>query len=242
MPWLRVDDTALTHPKTLRLRSLEDDVVHAEDVVGFVTLAASWSGQHLTDCFIPEPAGQLASPGRWQRLSAAAVRVGMLTRPRKVDGQRGWHVVIDDGLFHLMSREEVERNRQHRRAGRRDDTRISVLLRDGDQCRYCAQTVNPKDSRGARGRQLDHPDPDQPDVLVVACRGCNRSKADRTPEQAGMTLLPPPRPDQRHLHPATVDWLVKHGALRPDGQSDTAPRPGVQPDTAFSARTERTFL
>lgn len=241
MAWLRVDDTALTHPRVMRLRSMEDDVVTAEGVVGFVMLAATWSGQHLTDCFIPESVGMLASPRHWQRLADAALKVGMLKRiPKQVarrdyDGQPGWLVNIDDGLFHLMSKEEVERNREHRRASRQNDAKAAVLERDGDMCRYCALTVNPKDTKGDRGRQLDHPDPAVPDELVVACRRCNRIKDGRTPEEANMPLLPPPAAPV-HLHPSTRAWLDKHGTKRPDSQSDTAtrptPRPGHQPDTA----------
>jgi hypothetical protein len=244
MAWLRVDDTALTHPKVIRLRALSDDVVSPEAVVGFVMLAASWSGQHLTDCAVPMGLGPLASP-HWERLSAAAVKVGMLSRPRKLpDGQRGWMVVIDDKLFHLMSRAEVERNREHRGSTRRNDAKAAVLERDGDQCRYCGLTVNPKDGVGKRGRQFDHPDPAVDDVFVVACRGCNAIKGDRTPAEAGMPLLDPPA--SPHFHPSTRLWLDKHGTQRPGTQPAPAParnratgpadaattRPGTAPDTA----------
>jgi hypothetical protein len=250
VPWLRVDDTALVHPKVMRLRTLEDDVVTAERVVGWVMLCATWSGQQLTDCWLPESVGAIASPTAWRQLSAAAVKVRMLKRQRR-DGQNGWLVVIDDELFHLMSREEVEKNRERRRSTRQDGPRIDVLLRDGDQCRYCYKTVNPKDNRGksGRGREFDHPDPDDRDRFVVACTDCNGRKWQRTPEQADMELLPPPDPADRYFHPSTLEWLRKRNVdpWRPGNQPDTAPsdaradsqpaaapqaRPGQRPDTA----------
>jgi hypothetical protein len=240
VPWLRVDDTALVHPKVMRLRTLETDVVTAERVVGWVMLCATWSGQQLTDCWLPEAVGAVASPTGWRELAAAAVKVKMLRRHRR-DGQDGWLVSIDDGLFHLMSKDEVERNREKRRSTRQDGPKIEVLLRDGDQCRYCAKTVNPKDNRGksGRGREFDHPDPDDRDTFVVACTDCNGKKWQRTPEEAGMTLLPPPDPESRHFHPSTLEWLANRNAAPGSSQLPaTGPqaRPGSQPGDAATER------
>ncbi|HVV37610.1 MAG TPA: HNH endonuclease [Acidimicrobiales bacterium] len=74
-----------------------------------------------------------------------------------------------------------------------------ILERDGTLCRYCGRRVNFLDKRGALGGTYDHVDPDKfaPDGgnaladVVVACRECNGRKGDRTPEEAGMALLPP---------------------------------------------------
>lgn len=245
MTWLRIDDVALTHPKAMRLRTMEDEVVSAERVLGWVMLCATWSGQHLTDCWIPEAVGAVASPRAWRELAAAALKVKIMSRARR-DGQAGWLVVIDDGLFHLMSREEVERNRDKRRATRVDADRIAVLLRDSDVCRYCGQTVNPKDRKGARGREFDHPDPADRDTFVVACQGCNGAKGNRTPEQSGMELLPPPAPHDRHYHPTTLQWLANRNVdpQRPDARQapDPAPRarPSSQLDTAATPEREPT--
>lgn len=67
--------------------------------------------------------------------------------------------------------------------------RIAVLHRDGFTCGYC----------GEPGSTIDHVlpasrnGPNTWENLVTACAGCNQSKADRTPEEAGMTLLWPPK-------------------------------------------------
>ena len=72
-------------------------------------------------------------------------------------------------------------------------TKRNVLIRDGFKCAYCGRRLTmhtvTKDhiqptSRGGR------------DVLsnvVASCFQCNGRKADRTPEEAGMTLLRQPR-------------------------------------------------
>lgn len=69
-------------------------------------------------------------------------------------------------------------------------------------CRYCEKTVL-RPQRGKHGGlrraaevgQLDHVDPARAvgaTNIVVACAECNNRKNQRTPEQAGMTLKPPP--------------------------------------------------
>lgn len=71
-----------------------------------------------------------------------------------------------------------------------------ILARDLDRCRYCAVRVDFRDRVGDTGGTYDHVDPSQRENtvenVVVACRGCNTTKKDRTPEEAGMTLLPAP--------------------------------------------------
>ncbi|QXU53629.1 HNH endonuclease domain-containing protein [Rhodococcus sp. LW-XY12] len=66
------------------------------------------------------------------------------------------------------------------------------------KCRYCGTVVRRKDTRSQTGRrpQLDHVDPTRADGarnIVVSCADCNGRKGNRTPAQADMVLLPPPR-------------------------------------------------
>lgn len=63
----------------------------------------------------------------------------------------------------------------------------AVRVRDGGRCRYCrapAATIDHVAPRAQGGS-------DDLENLVVCCRNCNSKKWARTPEQAGMTLLPP---------------------------------------------------
>lgn len=77
-------------------------------------------------------------------------------------------------------------------------TRKNILSRDGYTCMYC-------DKRLPAGElTLDHVQPqsrggrDTWDNLVACCSPCNRRKADRTPEEAGMPLLRRPKPASIH--------------------------------------------
>jgi 5-methylcytosine-specific restriction endonuclease McrA len=80
--------------------------------------------------------------------------------------------------------------------------REAIWERDRGMCRYCGVRVDFADRKSDTGGQHDHVDPANPlntfDAIVIACRGCNRTKGDRTPEEAGMTMLPipPPRDDR----------------------------------------------
>lgn len=86
------------------------------------------------------------------------------------------------------------REHQARRQGLHRDSTLKQAIRDrdGDGCRYCAVSVDWKDRKGAKGGTYDHLIPHGPNTLenvVVACRSCNSRKNQRTPEQAGMSLL-----------------------------------------------------
>jgi 5-methylcytosine-specific restriction endonuclease McrA len=67
-------------------------------------------------------------------------------------------------------------------------TRAGVLHRDGHICTYC----------GARADTVDHVLPrsrgggDTWFNLVAACQPCNGLKGDRTPQEAGMTMIREP--------------------------------------------------
>lgn len=64
--------------------------------------------------------------------------------------------------------------------------RTAVFKRDGKCCRYCKNVTGPF--------EIDHIFPrsrggsDKAANLVVSCRSCNASKADRTPEEMGWPL------------------------------------------------------
>lgn len=72
-------------------------------------------------------------------------------------------------------------------------SRKSILLRDRHLCQYCGHRFSPSvltldhvipSSRGGRSTWEN---------LVSCCNGCNRRKADKTPEEADMPLLHKPR-------------------------------------------------
>ncbi len=107
------------------------------------------------------------------------------------------------------------------------------------KCRYCSVVVNRKDTRSKGGRRphLDHVDPTRADGarnIVIACEDCNRRKGNRTPEQADMVLLDPPRGDVGS--PRTVE----PPRPAPAGPAPTAAPGGaaIRPAAASGARHE----
>ena len=68
--------------------------------------------------------------------------------------------------------------------------RRNIFLRDNYSCAYCLRQLNTEEL------SIDHIIPKSRggketwDNLVTACKTCNCSKGDRTPEEAGMQLWP----------------------------------------------------
>lgn len=78
--------------------------------------------------------------------------------------------------------------------GRDSELCRRIKERDRNLCRYCGIRVDWNNKVGKGGGTYDHVDPDGENSLenvVVSCRRCNGRKRDRTPEQAGMTILKP---------------------------------------------------
>jgi 5-methylcytosine-specific restriction endonuclease McrA len=115
------------------------------------------------------------------------------------------------------NRAEKARNDAQKADSRDARLRELVYDRDGGCCRYCRSGPLRKKGMGrARDRrralQFDHVDPDRaagPDGrnYVTACARCNESKGQRTPDEAGMTLLPVPTDAQRAAWAARGEQL-----------------------------------
>src|SRR5690625_3457995 len=103
----------------------------------------------------------------------------------EIEGDYFWDIV--DGI---NNRRKAERPKTdvNRKAKIPDLIRRQVIERDGFRCRYCGRTVNLP--------QLDHVIPESRggeaslENLVVSCKRCNSKKGPRTPDEAGITLLP----------------------------------------------------
>jgi 5-methylcytosine-specific restriction endonuclease McrA len=77
-------------------------------------------------------------------------------------------------------------------------SRKNILMRDRYTCQYCHRTLSSAELT------LDHVVPRSRagesawENLVACCHPCNNRKGGRTPEEAGMKLLRPPRPFSLH--------------------------------------------
>lgn len=83
-------------------------------------------------------------------------------------------------------------------------SRKNILARDHYSCQYCDKKLPPAELT------LDHIHPqskggrDTWDNLVACCSPCNKKKADKTPEEAGMMLRRRPRPATVHTSRAIM--------------------------------------
>lgn len=90
----------------------------------------------------------------------------------------------------------------------------SILMRDGYTCQYCLCELSKK------GATIDHVRPvshfkkrsyaNTWDNMVAACLECNSTKADRTPDQAGMPLKSEPGKPRYFVSPdmAPKEWRL----------------------------------
>jgi 5-methylcytosine-specific restriction endonuclease McrA len=182
--WFNVDDSFYDHPK----------VWDAPDcAVALWTRAGSWSSRNLTDGFVP--AGM---PARFCGDHEQAIRE-LLDRGLWIRTRGGY--LFHDWTDWNSSKEAVKARRTasaRRQALFRDPVlKQAVRERDQDGCRYCGTLVRWGSGRSPLSGTYDHLDPageNTYDNLVVSCLSCNARKGGRTPFQAGMKVLDPPKP------------------------------------------------
>jgi 5-methylcytosine-specific restriction endonuclease McrA len=68
-------------------------------------------------------------------------------------------------------------------------SRRAVFARDDHRCQYCGDVADSIDHIMPRSRGGQH----EWDNVAAACRPCNLTKRDRTPDEAGMRLARPAR-------------------------------------------------
>lgn len=64
-----------------------------------------------------------------------------------------------------------------------------LFARDRNTCAYCGEVFRENELTREHIVPQAHDGPDRWMNVVTACRSCNHRKSDRTPEQAGMSLL-----------------------------------------------------
>lgn len=183
MAWVRIDDNFCDHDKALSAGGL---------AVALWLEGLCYANKHLTDGVLK---------------TTVVARMRMVPRPLKVAETLVavglWDVVeggyqIHDYHEHYPSADDVKAGREgeRRRKSLYADPALVAAIRerDDDHCRYCGRRVHWHDRRGPVGAQFDHVDPRGASAfenIVVACRGCNIKKHNKTPAAAGMTLLAP---------------------------------------------------
>jgi hypothetical protein len=245
MPWGRLDDRlamsikvrGLVDPGAIGLRAKKQRA----EALGVWTQVLSWVSGERSDGFVTADIldlfGWAAANGRLLR--ARFGRAPLLHR--REDGQacacmegRTWiedyDYLIHDYLDRNPSRQENDVHRAKARELKDSKLKVAVRARDRDICRYCGKQCAHSDRKSDDGLTYDHVDPEVADGmsnLVVACRGCNRRKARRTPEAASMVLLPAPT-DPHQTYTGSASDLSPD--LDPDSGPTTDPDADPNPD------------
>lgn len=230
MPDFRVPDTAAESGQ-LRAAGLA--------AAGLWTASGSWcmNPAHLTDGWVPVHYVTTWPGGK--RLAAKLVEVGLWT-PEKRLGVSGWQFVgwLNDQRSAEQIATEKATNATRRELYGSPKLVAAIKERDADRCRYCARKVSWTDRRGSGGATFDHVIPipqggkNNLDNVVVACRGCNAGKGSRTPEQAGMELLPPPSKLERKLVPTQLGSSSGSSSeLVSEPDENSAPHPHPHPSS-----------
>lgn len=181
MAWVRLDDQIPRHDKMLR----------AGPAASWLWVCAIAHAQsQLTDGFISNAALLTFGIPHAKKLATVLLSV------RLFDKAEGGYRVHDYHDFNASAEEvraEMEWDRRRKSLYSDHELIEFIKRRDGNACRYCGIPVNWKDRRGPRGGQFDHViarGQNTAENIVVACRGCNTRKGNRTLEECGMALRP----------------------------------------------------
>lgn len=236
MTWFRIDDQWLMHPKVQAAgrdgRALwvaAGSQCAARDADGVVDGRMLKTYAALAEVPVKRAVVALLDSGLWHdeetiagcsRCAEAATKAGW--KP----GDYYIHDFLEYQLDGAGKTDPIKRDRdlRRRRLNRNKGLKAAVRRRDRDQCRYCGRHVifDSQDRRSKKVGELDHIDPwgkNTADNVVVACKGCNSEKKDRTPEQwaaeGGRLLRPEPhgRENQDHGFDPGVENQDQNTAL-----------------------------
>lgn len=237
MAWLRGGDTAYSDHRVLELQD-HDNWAMGLAAYAFLMHLAGLCAKDGTYDVAPAYIRTVGGPITADLLKRVE-KSGLMFSTGKGKAKR-WRIVDDaPEILHIRTREEIEKEKRDRADTGDPWLRAAVLLRDGDQCRWCGRIVQPHDTRSAsgRGRELDHlrRPAATADDLVVSCKVCNgaRGRAWQDPETRPLmdqmfTLRPVPT--TRVFVASTAAWLDSEGYTLPAGAMVTGhaskdPRP-----------------
>lgn len=224
--WVRIEDTFYDHPKI---------IAAGNAAVGLHVRGLSYACHHMTDGKIPRSflKGQLKTAER-------LVLYGLWER----DGE---DYRIHDYLKFNPSAREIQSDREiwKRRAAMNanPDLARTVKNRDENTCRYCGRVVDWRDRKSPLGGTYDHVIPlsqggdESPENIVVCCRTCNFKKQARTPEQAGMSLVPVRTPERfLDIDKSALDLDLEKTKTIPRQRPPILDSPEITPEQAAENR------
>lgn len=199
MAWIKKGDTWNDAPEWMRayeLAATRGDDRLVNELKGAAESLFAHSAQQWTDYKISYGAAvRHIGISRVEPVLADLITIGILTESTE-GNERVFTLVEREAFEHLIRSDSKAKSTKRRNDQNRGGLQVPVMLRDGDQCRYCADEVVWGDNKSDRGREYDHRDmdaPTTPDNYVTACRGCNQLRhelGDRAEEE--LPLLDPP--------------------------------------------------
>ncbi len=202
--WLRLSDSTDDDPVILNVCATRTDQAK---VLGWLVRLMLYAAKHGSDGYVPELIFRdIVRSKVWRYRLTSPPNGGTALLHRRGDvceclkDRPQWPDTAADIFIHhyLMwnpTKDETDVARAKQAELRDRELQAAVRARDEGRCRYCGVKVIWQDRRSAQGGVYDHVDPTRAAGaanLVVACRGCNSRKGARTPQAAGMTLLPVP--------------------------------------------------
>lgn len=220
MTWFRVDDHLHAHPKAMRA---------GVEAMGLWCLAGSWSGDQLTDGWIPEYAALRLAPNA-EDLAARLVRAGLWLETER-DGERGWqfhewteqqptrhHVLGEREKARKRMAEGRERRRQEREV-REAATAELLAKHQSGSADVRANTSGTFDGSSASPTR---PDPTRPELLSEVLpepppsgRGSGGTTSRKRSDAGGTRL-----PEDWQPTPDLVAW-AKENCPDIDGRYET---------------------
>ena len=203
MAWVRIDDGFARHPKVVAAGPL---------AMAMQVAALCYCNRELTDGFIPRAVAKNLLDFEIDRADGVRYTVAWVSGHAGDDMSAQWciDIMVESGMWREVpggyqihdyhdyqpSKEEVlsQKTMAKTRKELYADPGLVQRVRQRDQslCRYCGVEVRWTDRKSALGGTYDHVIPDggnSESNLVVACRGCNSAKGQRTPEQWGRSIL-----------------------------------------------------
>ncbi len=213
MAWLKIGDNAATYPPLMSIAGMPGaDMRTVNEVFGFMVRLAIQSAAHMTDYVVDVGTVYMAGASETDRLLDYACRAKLLSQIT-TDGLISYRIVADPEFIHMRSRAEILWERQQRKDTRDDHLIVPVLLRDGDNCRWCGTSVVWRGRKSKSSGEFDHLNPGEAgtvETMVVACRSCNAQRgADPKAWASRSTLLPVPK--KPRYGEATAEKLQNNG-------------------------------
>lgn len=221
MPWLRTGDDAAMYPKLMEIYSLDScEPWSINEVAGFIWRIASQSAGHCTDYVLDLGTLHTLGQGRGHILIEQAVAVGLLEKV----GPTKYKLVEDPDFIHIRLKADIEWERIQQQDSNDPKIRVPVMLRDGDNCRWCGHRVQWLGRGSKRRATFDHLQPGKkgtPETVVIACKGCNSSRQNNPAWDDEHTLRPAPKHPQYSKY--TAEYLTENG-------HSVQPNIGYQPE------------